>query len=166
MRLLGFLIRSKQGPGFSRILSELVQGSDVQLSTVFNIAEGASGLELLPQALGSFFLRSLYQSWPLQSSVCCPCPSKHFSGCRNTDCVRMWPWARALLSLPSNPVFLKSSSEHPACESCGRAGSLLGALIQAMSCKTSPSSCLPPEPRLGCGRPRLSPRAQGHGARG
>lgn len=58
MRLLGFLIRSKQGPGFSRILSELVQGSDVQLSTVFNIAEGASGLELLPQALGSFFLKA------------------------------------------------------------------------------------------------------------
>lgn len=35
VRLLGSLIRSKQGPGFSRIFSELVQGSDVQLSCSF-----------------------------------------------------------------------------------------------------------------------------------
>lgn len=77
---------------------------------VLHVAEGASGLNFFPQSLGGFFLGSLHQPCPLQSSVCCPCPAKHISGCRNTDCVRMWPWAQALLSLPSNPVFLKTSS--------------------------------------------------------
>lgn len=83
---------------------------------VFHVAQGASDLHFIPQPLGSFFLGSLHQSCPSQSSVRCPCPAKHTAGCRDTDCARMWPWV--LLSPPSNPVFLKASSEHPACESC------------------------------------------------
>lgn len=135
--VLGSLIRSKPSLGFSRILSELVMCSSL---AVFHLAKGASGLDFFPQSLASFFLRSLHQSCPLQHSVCCPCPAKHTSGCRNTPCVRMWPWARALLSLPSNPVFLKTSSEHPACESRWEGRGLTGCLrFQAGSGKLHPA---------------------------
>lgn len=55
MKLLVFLIRSKQGLGFSRIHLSLVQGSDLQLSCSFPCCRGSFlPSSLPPAALGSF----------------------------------------------------------------------------------------------------------------